>query len=134
MDSDKPKLRQSTFSFSSKSGLLSYSVNRLPESISSPIISNNVCLEESNGALNKIGVSPGQRRLNDLKGVWVIEQVNDYKERLKDPLVSSEDKIEIVLRLQKKSPSTEMIQSTGIGTLIRSIAKSKQDQENILLR
>ena len=131
MELNKPKLRQSTLSFSSKSGLLSYSIKSQTEPISLPTISNNVCLEESNGGLNKIQASPGQRRLNDLKGVWVIEKITDYKEKLKDPNVSSEDKIEIVVRLQEKSPSTEMIQSTGIGTVIRNIAKSKQDQENI---
>ena len=133
MDLQKPKLRQSTLSFSSKSGSLSYGIKPAAKPLSSPTAFNNMLgLDDSNsGSLNKIEMSPGQRRLNDLKGVWIIEQINDYKEKLIDPTTSSNEKIDIIQQLLDKSPSTEMIESTGIGVIIKSIAKSKHDQENI---
>ena len=133
MDIQKPKLRQSTLSFSSKSGSLSYGIKHVVKPLSSPTESNNILsLDDSNsGSLNKIEMSPGQRRLNDLKGVWIIEQINEYNEKLIDPTTSSKEKIDIIQQLLDKSPSTEMIQSTGIGDIIKSIAKSKHDQENI---
>ena len=146
MKPGKPKLRQSTLNFSSKTGSLSYSVKSPKEPLAnnsssnssfclaSQLSSNNSSLsfdESQNGGLNNIQMSPGQRRLNDLKGVWIIKQIDQYKEKLNDPAVSSEEKIDIVLRLLDKSPSTEMIQSSGIGAIIKNLAKSRHDQENI---
>ena len=149
MKPGKPKLRQSTLNFSSKTGSLSYSVKSPKEPLAnnsssnssfclaSQLSSNNSSLsfdESQNGGLNNIQMSPGQRRLNDLKGVWIIKQIDQYKEKLNDPAVSSEEKIDIVLRLLDKSPSTEMIQSSGIGTIIKNIAKKTSLLRQVVLR
>jgi len=125
-----PKSRQSTLKHCTKSGLLSYSFKNsinVSRRASTPI--ENI-LDESSGGLNKIEVSRGQKRLDELAGVVKIDQLNAYIRKLKDPSVSTDEKIDIILQLQEKSPSTKIIQSTGIGILVRSMAKDKQDQEN----
>ena len=132
---DKAKTRstktlQSTLSICNKSGALSYSSTNSIESFS-PIPPNNYLHECSNGGLNKIEVTRGQRRLHDLKGVVVIKQIKGYLEKLKSPDVPIDKKLEIIKHLQEKTPSTKILQSSGLGTLIRNIAKSSPDQENV---
>ena len=121
------KSRQATLSRSFTSGVLSYSFDN---SIEPTATASTNYLDEYSGTLNKIEISRGQRRLHDLKGVVVIEKIEGYVQKLQDPRISIDEKIQIITQLQEKSPSTKIIESTGIGRLIRNIAKNAPDQEN----
>lgn len=45
------------------------------------------------GALNKIKPDRGQRRISDLGGVVVIERIQKYVQKLKDPKIASVAKV-----------------------------------------
>jgi hypothetical protein len=65
-----------------------------------------------------------QRRLNDLKGVVVLEEIEAASNKLTDSTLSSEEKIEILNKLAAKKPSTEIIISTGIGKVVQKLSKA----------
>ena len=50
-------------------------------------------ISHEGGALNKIKPDRGQRRLFDLGGVIVIEKLEEYIKKLKDPQVSTAAKV-----------------------------------------
>ena len=50
-----------------------------------------------------------QRRLNDLRGVVVLEDIQKYVKRLKSDKVESSEKVRILQRLAPKQPSTKII-------------------------
>ena len=50
-----------------------------------------------------------QRRLNDLRGVVVLEDIQKYVLRLKSDEVESGEKVRILQRLAPKQPSTKII-------------------------
>lgn len=50
-----------------------------------------------------------QRRLNDLRGVVVLEDIQNYVLRLKSDEVESGEKVGILQRLAPKQPSTKII-------------------------
>jgi len=126
-----PKARQSTLKSCDKSGLLSYCFKNSIKVKSRPSTPNGAIQDESSGALNKIEVCRGQKRLDELAGVVKIDQLNGYIQKLKDPSVSTAEKIDIIVQLQEKSPSTKIIQSTGVGILVRNMAKNKEEKENL---
>lgn len=69
----------------------------------------------------------GQRRLNDLRGVVVLENINLAVEKLKSQGVGAEEKLEILKELKVKQPSTEIIVKSGIGKVVQKLSKESQD-------
>lgn len=68
-----------------------------------------------------------QRRLSDLKGVVV--NLDRQVEQLKDQGTKPEDKIRILKGLLDKTPSTDLIVSSGIGKVIRHLSKTQDNRE-----
>lgn len=66
-----------------------------------------------------------QRRLNDLRGVVVLEDIQKYVKRLKSDKVESSEKVRILQRLAPKQPSTKIISDTGIGKVVKQLTKSE---------
>ena len=66
-------------------------------------------------------------RLFELKGVVVLEKLHEYRESLKDPDVSPEEKIKILNELIEKQPSTQIISSSKIGKVIRRLRQDTSE-------
>lgn len=64
-----------------------------------------------------------QRRLNDLLGVVVLEDIEKSVARLQDSKVTSREKRDILAQLTKKQPSTEIIIKSGIGKVVQTLMK-----------
>jgi len=86
--------------------------------------------KHNSGALNKIRKLPGQRTLNDLNGVVSLEYIKNAVKKLGDANTAIHEKVSILKKLRSKQPSTEIIKSSGIGKLLRSIAKSTNSSSN----
>ena len=69
-----------------------------------------------------------QRRLNDLRGVVVLEDIETYVKKLKSGQVSRQDKLDILQRLTSKQPSTQIIVQSGIGKVVKKLSTT-QDQD-----
>merc|ERR1711936_1378867 len=68
---------------------------------------------------------PGrQRRLSDLQGVVVLEDLEKSVKKLKDPKVEDEEKLKILKALRNKQPSTEIIKSTGVGKILKKLIRN----------
>jgi len=65
--------------------------------------------------------------LFELKGVVVLEKLYEYKDALLDPKLDSDEKIKILNELIEKQPSTEIIQSSKIGKVIRKLAENTSE-------
>jgi len=66
---------------------------------------------------------PSQRRLKDLRGVVVLEGLEEANKILTDP-TSSDELLEKTLRnLVKKVPGRDILQKTGIGKSVRRLTK-----------
>ena len=75
------------------------------------------------GKLNRIPKPRGQRKLTDLDGVVKLDLINQAVNDLNNPDVPDERKVELLKNLRRKSPATEIIKSSGIGKIIRKLAK-----------
>ena len=71
----------------------------------------------------------GQRRLNDLRGVVVLEDIQAFVTQLKSSQVASGEKVEILKNLLSKQPSTEVIVKTGIGKVVKKLMLKSEDPE-----
>ena len=70
----------------------------------------------------------GQKRLSDLKGVVVLEDLEKFVKLLKSKSVSEQDneeKVRVLKQLESKQPSTEVIVKSGIGKVVKTLSKSK---------
>jgi len=92
--------------------------------------SPNAYAKHNTGALNKIKKLPGQRTLHDLNGVVSLEYIKNAVKKLGHANTAIDEKVSILKRLRSKQPSTEIIKSSGIGKLVRSIAKSTDSSAN----
>ena len=57
----------------------------------------------------------------------VLEKLHEYRESLKDPDVSPEEKIKILNELIEKQPSTQIISSSKIGKVIRRLRQDTSE-------
>ena len=96
-------------------------VIRTPRSISK----NNHSASNTKSKVKK----GGQRRLNDLRGVVVLEDIQAFVTQLKSSQVASREKVEILKNLQSKQPSTEVIVKTGIGKVVKKLMLKSEDLE-----
>ena len=83
--------------------------------------------ETNSKELSKYGGK--QRRLNDLRGVVVLEDIEDFVIKLKSSDVDNQEKVKILKKLLKKQPSTEIIVKSGIGKVVKSLMVKDQDPE-----
>jgi len=70
-----------------------------------------------------------QRRLKNLRGVVVLEEIKAFVTQLKSSEVGKWEKVKILKKLLGKQPSTEIIVNTGIGKVVKKLTKSSQDPE-----
>ena len=63
----------------------------------------------------------------ELKGVVVLEKLYEYKDALLDPELDPEEKMKILNELIEKQPSTQIIQSSNIGKVIRKLAENTSE-------
>jgi len=70
-----------------------------------------------------------QRRLNDLRGVVVLEDIEVFVTKLKSSEVENQEKIKILKKLFSKQPSTEIIVQSGIGKVVKKLMKNSEDPE-----
>ena len=70
-----------------------------------------------------------QRRISDLRGVVVLEDIEKWARDLQSDDCSIEEKKDILTRLAKKQPSTEIIGKTGIGRVIKRLMKLESQPE-----
>lgn len=70
-----------------------------------------------------------QTRLNDLKGVVVLEDITEFVTQLQSQEVCSEAKREILRKLVSKQPSTEIIVRSGIGKVVQTLMKCTHDPD-----
>lgn len=80
------------------------------------------------GSLNSIPKVRGQQKISDLKGVVSIDKFEDVVRQLKDQSVSGKTKITLLRSLRDKKPSTQVIQSTGIGKVVRQLSQGAGDE------
>jgi len=79
---------------------------------------------EPRGGLNLIPKARGQQRISDLKGVVSLDKIEDIVHQLKDQTVSDTAKVGLLRSLRAKKPATQLIQSTGIGKIVRQLSQS----------
>jgi hypothetical protein len=65
--------------------------------------------------------------LFELKGVVVLEKLYEYKDALLNPELDPEEKMKILNELLEKQPSTQIIQSSKIGKVIRKLAENTSE-------
>ncbi len=68
-----------------------------------------------------------RHRLFELKGVVVLEKLYEYKDALLNPELDPEEKMKILNELLEKQPSTQIIQSSKIGKVIRKLAENTSE-------
>ena len=64
-----------------------------------------------------------QSSLHSLKGVVVVEDLVRAKKLLKEEDVEEERKVRVLRELGEKRPSTELLESTGIGRTVRKLSE-----------
>ena len=62
-----------------------------------------------------------QRRLKNLRGVVVLEDIEAFVKKLKDSEVENQEKVKILKKLLDKQPSTEIIVESGIGKVVKKL-------------
>ena len=89
---------------------------------------DNICVKKS----PKKKFTGRQRRLSDLQGVVVLEDLEKSVKKLKDPKVEDEEKLRILKALRKKQPSTEIIKSTGVGKILNKLIQNSSSSTNTI--
>jgi len=80
------------------------------------------------GSLNLIPKARGQQRISDLKGVVSLDRFEDVVSQLTDETVSDTTKVRLLKSLREKQPATQVIQSTGIGKIVRQLSRSEEGE------
>ena len=57
----------------------------------------------------------------------VIEKLHQYRDSLKNPDVSPEEKVKILNELIEKQPSTQIISSSKIGKVVRRLRQDTSE-------
>jgi len=70
-----------------------------------------------------------QRRLKNLRGVVVLEDIQAFVKKLKNSEVDNQEKVKILKKLLDKQPSTEIIVESGIGKVVKKLMKNSEDPE-----
>jgi len=69
-----------------------------------------------------------QSSLHSLKGVVVVEDLVRAKKLLKDSEVEEEKKVRVLRQLGEKRPSTELLESTGIGRTVKKLSREGEGE------
>ena len=69
-----------------------------------------------------------QSSVPSLKGVVVVEDLVRAKKLLKDSEVEEEKKVRVLRQLGEKRPSTELLESTGIGRTVRKLSREGEGE------
>ena len=69
-----------------------------------------------------------QSSLHSLKGVVVVEDLVRAKKLLKEEDVEEERKVRVLRELGEKRPSTELLESTGIGRTVRKLSEEGEGE------
>ena len=69
-----------------------------------------------------------QSSLFSLKGVVVVEDLVKAKNLLRDEDVDPERKVKVLRQLGEKQPSTELLETTGIGRTVRRLSKEAEGE------
>ena len=69
-----------------------------------------------------------QSSLFSLKGVVVVEDLVKAKNLLRDEDVDPERKVKVLRQLGEKQPSTELLETTGIGRTVRRLSKEGEGE------
>ena len=72
-----------------------------------------------------------QSSLFSLKGVVVVEDLVRAKKLLKEEHVEEERKVTVLRELGEKRPSTELLESTGIGRTVRKLSKEGEGEVKV---
>ena len=89
---------------------------------------DNICVRKS----PKKKFTGRQRRLSDLQGVVVIEDLEKSVKILKDPNVEDEEKLKVLKALRKKQPSTEILISTGVGKILKKLIRKENSTTEVV--
>ena len=76
----------------------------------------------------KQGPQKVQSSLHSLKGVVVVEDLVRAKKLLKDSEVEEEKKVRVLRQLGEKRPSTELLESTGIGRTVKKLSREGEGE------
>lgn len=91
------------------------------------IRTKRVDVKDSQPYTSKQGIGK-QRTLESLSGVVVIEDIKKYKVLLENCGTSADKKIDILKKLNQKSPATQILIDTAIGKTVNRLRKSQNSE------